>query len=200
MNDRIHALLRSKGRNNTSVSAGRTSRAELEQTVGREIGGYLSRLEAECGLVAKRQPLFTRSSTKLVRYGIVDPFFIYWFRFPYKYGYMAEIGAYEKLREVVTRDWPVFGGFALERFARTRLAESGEWTRIGSWWDRKGENEIDLIAENELEKRAVFYEVKRDPSRYSEFVLRRQSRRVPPQNRGFPRRSHRLPPLDTLKV
>ena len=32
-----------------------------------------------------------------------------------------------------------------------------------------------LIAENELEKRAVFCEVKRNPSQYSESVLRRKA-------------------------
>ena len=34
-------------------------------------------------------------------------------------------------------------------------------TRIASWWDRKGENEIDIIAADELEQRVTFYEVKR---------------------------------------
>ena len=34
-------------------------------------------------------------------------------------------------------------------------------TRIASWWDRKGENEIDIIAADELEQKVTFYEVKR---------------------------------------
>ena len=37
--------------------------------------------------------------------------------------------------------------------------------RVGSWWDRKGENEIDMIAENEVERTYVVCEVKRDKSR-----------------------------------
>ena len=34
-------------------------------------------------------------------------------------------------------------------------------TKIGGYWDRKGESEIDLIVVNELEKRALFVEIKR---------------------------------------
>ena len=41
------------------------------------------------------------------------------------------------------------------------LIEQQAYTRIGGWWDRKGENEIDIVAENELDDRATFFEVKR---------------------------------------
>lgn len=39
----------------------------------------------------------------------------------------------------------------LERYFERKLRESGRYTRIGRYWDRKGENEIDLIAVNESE-------------------------------------------------
>lgn len=32
---------------------------------------------------------------------------------------------------------------------------------LGGWWDRKSQNEIDIIAINELEKTCHIYEVKR---------------------------------------
>jgi hypothetical protein len=38
---------------------------------------------------------------------------------------------------------------------------------VGSYWDRKGEREIDLIAVNELDKEAVVAEVKRSPEKIS---------------------------------
>ena len=41
------------------------------------------------------------------------------------------------------------------------MIESEEYTHIASWWDRKGENEIDIIAADELENTVTFYEVKR---------------------------------------
>ena len=155
----------------SAVSRGRTDRARIEQTVGREVGGYLTRLETEYGLLAKRQPLFEKSSTKSVRYALDDEFFRFWFRFVHKNAYMVEIGAFDALRTIVRRDWDVFAGLALERWFRTKMAESGGWTRIGSWWDRKGENEIDIVAENELEKRAAFFEVKLSPARFDPEAL-----------------------------
>ena len=59
------------------------------------------------------------------------------------------------------RDWNVVSGFALERYFAAKFAETGGYTQIGGWWDRKGENEIDLIAENEVDRVATFYEIKR---------------------------------------
>lgn len=49
----------------------------------------------------------------------------------------------------------------LERYFKRQLIEQQLYTRIGSWWDRRGENEIDIIAENELNRTATFFEVKR---------------------------------------
>jgi hypothetical protein len=49
----------------------------------------------------------------------------------------------------------------LERYFYAKAAESGKYTILGRWWDRKGENEIDLIAANEIDKTAEIYEIKR---------------------------------------
>lgn len=49
----------------------------------------------------------------------------------------------------------------LEEYFRQLLMEKVFYTRIGYWHDRKGENEIDIVATNDLEKNATFYEVKR---------------------------------------
>ena len=76
-----------------------------------------------------------------------------------------------QLQDIVKRDYEVFSGFALESYFQAKFIEAGTFTRLGSWWDRKGENEIDLIAENELEKSVVFVEIKRQASRYDESAL-----------------------------
>lgn len=131
------------------------------RTNGKEIGGYLTRLENEYEVIAKKQPLFERSTSKNVRYTIADNFFTFWFRFVYKYSYMLEIENYESLRAIINRDYETFSGLMLERYFRQVLVERKAYTRIGSWWDRKGENEIDIVAENELDNEAVFFEVKR---------------------------------------
>ena len=53
--------------------------------------------------------------------------------------------------------------------------ESGEFTRLGRWWDRRGENEIDMIAEDELNDRVVFYEIKRQAEEISIGVLKQRA-------------------------
>ena len=53
--------------------------------------------------------------------------------------------------------------------------EGGEFTRIGRWWDRRGENEIDMICEDELEDRAVFYEIKRQADEISIGLLKKKA-------------------------
>ena len=49
----------------------------------------------------------------------------------------------------------------LELYFKNKINEENELTRIGGWWDRKGENEIDVIAVNDFEKTCYIYEVKR---------------------------------------
>ena len=145
----------------SAIARGKTSRSEIENVVSREIGGYLTKLENEYEVIAKKQPLFEKSSTKNVRYTIEDNFFTFWFRFIYKYSYMLEIENYESVKTVINRDYETFSGLMLERWFRRVLIERQAYTRIGGWWDRKGENEIDIVAENELNDEAVFFEVKR---------------------------------------
>ena len=83
--------------------------------------------------------------SKNLRYRIRDNFYLFWFRFIAKHSAAVELGSFGLLREIVRRDWNAFSGFALERYFTAKLSETGLYTCIGGWWDRKGENEIDLI-------------------------------------------------------
>ena len=143
--------------------------------IGREVGGYLTNLENDYELIAKRQPLFEKSSTKNVRYELGDVFYSFWFRFIFKYGYIIEIENYGKLQEIIGRDYYTFSGLMLERYFHRVAMESGEYTRIGRWWDRKGENEIDMIAEDELSDHATFYEIKRQRDEISIGTLKQKA-------------------------
>ena len=148
-----------------AIARGKTSRNEIEQAVGRQVGGYLARLEEDYALIRKHQPLFAKTAAKTARYELNDNFLVFWFRFMYRYSYILELKGYEQLREIVRRDYPVLSGHALEEYFRRKFAESGKWTRIGSWWDRKGENELDILAENELTETYAVCEVKRQGSK-----------------------------------
>lgn len=45
--------------------------------------------------------------------------------------------------------------------------ESGKYTQVGNWWDRKGENELDIVAINEFDMTGLVAEVKRNPRKIS---------------------------------
>ena len=52
-----------------------------------------------------------------------------------------------------------FSGTILERYFRQIAKESGQYTHIDNYWDRKGEHEIDLILVNELDNTVKIGEV-----------------------------------------
>lgn len=149
----------------SSIAAGRTTRNEIEQTVGGSAGGYLTKLEGDYSLIAKRQPLFEKSANKNCIYRLNDNFLTFWFRFIYKYNYLIELKMFDELRKIILDDYAVFSGWMLEGYFKAKFAESHLYTRMGAWWDRKGENEIDLVCENELTGKIDFYEIKRDAGR-----------------------------------
>ena len=157
------------------IARGKNTRSEIEEVIGKEVGGYMTNLENEYELIAKRQPLLEKSTTKNVRYELGDVFYSFWFRFIFKYSYIIEIENYSKLREIIERDYNTFSGLMLERYFHRVAMESGEFTRIGRWWDRKGENEIDMICEDELEDKAVFYEIKRQKDKISIGLLKQKA-------------------------
>lgn len=145
----------------SAIASGNTRRSEIESMIGKEIGGYLTRLEDDYGIIKKEIPLGAKVSTKNAVYTIHDNFFTFWFRFIFKYGHILEIGAYNQMRALIKRGYATFSGKMLERYFFDKAAESGSYTILGRWWDRKGENEIDLIAANEIDKTAEIFEIKR---------------------------------------
>ena len=158
----------------SSIASGRTRRTEIEQALGGSGGGYITKLEGDYALVAKRQPLFEKSANKNCVYAITDNFLRFWFRFVWKYAYLLELRYHEELRGIILRDYKAFSGPALESYFRAKFVGAHAYTKIGGWWDRKGENEIDLVCENEFANKLDFYEVKRDASRFDRALLARK--------------------------
>lgn len=146
----------------SAIASGNTRRAEIETLIGKEIGGYLTRLEDDYGIIRKEIPLGAKKLSKNAIYVIQDNFLTFWFRFIFKYGHILEIGAYNQLRTLIKRDYTTFSGKMLERYFHAKAAETGNYTIIGQWWDRKGEKEIDMIAANEIDKEAEIFEIKRN--------------------------------------
>ena len=154
------------------IADGLYSRSEIEARLNMvNLGSYLKRLESDFQLIKRHVPIFEAANSKKTRYELNDNFLILWFRFFYKYQAMVENDALGQLARIVTRDFDQFSGLCLERYFRQQLRESGRYTRIGGYWNRKGENEIDIVAVNEIDQRADIFEVKRHKERYNEQLL-----------------------------
>ena len=154
------------------IAQGYNTRNQLEDILKKDIGGYLTKLDNEYHMLSRRQPLLEPTFNKRVRYGIDDNFLRFWFRFMYKYNYMIEIGAHDKLREIVARDYNTYSGFVLEKYFRDLLIEQRQFTQLGYWHDNHGNHEIDIIGIDELNKRIDFYEVKRQARAINMGVLK----------------------------
>ena len=157
----------------TLIAQGRNTRSELEQTLNiKELSGYLKNLSEEYGLISKMQPIYEKSTNKNVHYTIDDQFLKFWFRFVYKYTHIIEAGGNEKLKTIAERDFTTVSGKSLEHYFNEVLKETGNYTRLGYWHGRKGENEIDIIAEDEVDNKIEFIEVKRQAKNFDEEILR----------------------------
>jgi Holliday junction resolvase-like predicted endonuclease len=157
----------------TLIAQGKNTRSELENTLNiKELSGYLKNLSEEYGLISKMQPIYEKSTNKNVHYTIDDQFLKFWFRFVYKYTHIIEAGGNEKLRTIAERDFTTVSGKSLEHYFNEVLKETGNYTRLGYWHDRKGENEIDIIAEDEVDNKIEFIEVKRQAKNFDEEILR----------------------------
>jgi AAA+ ATPase superfamily predicted ATPase len=151
----------------SALATGHHLRSQLEDIIGKELGGYLTALENVYGLIRTHVPMFA-STKKSTRYVLNDNFLIFWFRYIFKYNYMLEIGAYAQLRELIDHDYETFTGQCLERYFKEQLVETQQFTRIDAWWSRNGQDEIDIVALNEMNSTAIFYEVKRQSKAYNE--------------------------------
>ena len=158
----------------SALARGVTTRNEIEQIVGMSIGGHLTKLEETYSLVQKRQPIFETNSNKSCRYRIKDNFFAFWFRFIFKHADLIELKRLDVLADILRRDYETFSGFALEGYFREKFIEERRYTKIGSWWDRKGENEIDLVCEDEPAGKIDIFEIKADKSRIDMGLLRKK--------------------------
>lgn len=83
------------------------------------------------------------------------------------------------LQQFVTDNYEQFTGCTLERWFQTKTMESGQYTRIGNWWDKRGENELDLIAVNEFNHTGTIAEIKRSERKISMAVLENKVASLP---------------------
>ena len=162
----------------TCIASGMKTRSEIENELHNDnIGSYLIKLEDYYKVISKSLPIYAKENSKKVRYQLNDCFLIFWFRFFYKYQALVENKALKALGEIIQRDYSSVSGFMMERYFIRKFQEEGRYI-IGKWWDRKGENEIDIIVADPITKEAWMYELKKQDYRYKENEFREKVDKV----------------------
>jgi len=167
------------------IASSKTSRVEIESIMEMQVGGFLDRLEAEFGLISKVRPIFAKPSSRSVKYRIKDNFLNFWFRFIYKHRSVVEIGNLDYLKEIIKRDYPTYSGPILEKYFIEKMIEDGSYSNIGTYWEKSNQNEIDIVAINDLDKAVIVAEVKRKKENISIPGLKNKAENLTAQLTGY---------------
>ena len=148
------------------ISSSKTSRTDIESVLEKNISGHLARLENDYHIIKSIKPISAKLNSKVQKYEIVDNFLSFWFRFIFKYQSLIEARNFKMLKEIVKRDFSTFKGRILEKLFIDLFKEQQLYTKIGSYWERKNQNEIDIVAINEIDKKMVICEVKLNKNKF----------------------------------
>lgn len=149
------------------IAGGMTTQSEIDSIIGKNTGAYLNNLHVDYTFISKNTPILSKPGARNIKWQIDDPFLRFWFRFVYPYQGLIESNRTELLVQHVSDNYAQYTGKTLERLFHERMWQSGQYTRIGNWWDKKGEQEIDMVALNEFDKTCVIAEIKRNPKKLS---------------------------------
>lgn len=149
------------------IANGMTRRADIDGALMKDTGTFIQNLERDFRIISRIKPLLSKPNSKTSAYEISDQFLRFWFRFVCPYQSLIERQQFSLLRSNIDTHYDVFSGRTLEQYFQANLMESGKYTQVGNWWDRKGENELDIVAINEFDMTGMVAEVKRNPRKIS---------------------------------
>jgi AAA+ ATPase superfamily predicted ATPase len=147
------------------IASGKTAQNEIDSIIEKNTGTYLVNLELEYSLIKRNKPIFSKPESRNIRWSLNDNFLLFWFRFIYPNQSMIELGKNEKMTEYIQLNYEQFSGLILERYFREKITEEESITQIGNFWDKKGVNEIDIVAIDTIRKKAIIAEVKRNKNK-----------------------------------
>jgi hypothetical protein len=144
------------------IANGKNTQSEIDSIIEKNTGTYLTNLEKEYSLIEKNKPMFSKPGSRNTHWKISDHYLRFYFRFIFPNQALIELGKSDVLRKIIEEGYAQYSGLVLEDYFRAKIAQAKNVTAIGSYWDKKGENEIDLIACNDIDKIAFIAEVKRE--------------------------------------
>ena len=149
------------------IASGMATQNEIDGALGKNTGAYLEKLETDYSYISRKQSMFSKPNSRNTRWQLDDCFLRFWFRFIVPNQALVETERNDMLYEIVERGYEQYSGMVLEQYFRQKWMEEERVTCVGNFWDRKGANEIDLIALNDIDKTAVVAEIKRQKKKYN---------------------------------
>ena len=149
------------------IASGMTTQSEIDGAIGKNTGAYLDNLEEYYSYIHRKQPMFSKPGGRNSRWQLDDCFLRFWFRFIMRNQALVEMERNDLLLEIVEKGYEQYTGLVLEQYFRQKWMEEERVTLVGNYWDRKGQNEIDMIALNDIDKTAVVAEIKRQRRKFS---------------------------------
>jgi uncharacterized protein len=157
------------------ISQGKTSRPEIESILSKNTGGYLDKLENDYSIIKKYKPINAKPQSRNVKYHINDNFLNFWFRYIYKNMSAIEVHNFDYIKNVINNDYRRYSGRILEKFFKELIAIQGKYNLIGSYWEKNNDNEIDIVAIDDINKNILFAEVKHNPKKINIGILKTKS-------------------------
>jgi len=167
------------------LSAGRTSRSEIESILARSVGGYLENLEKEYDLVEKVKPVGSKRDARNQKYRIKDNFIKFWFRFIYSNMTMIESERFAYVKNLVRRDFSTYAGPVLEKLFIEIKGYTDDYGLIGTYWEKGNKNEIDIVAVNDFDKRITVAEVKMNKDKINLEALKAKTSNLQSRYPGY---------------
>jgi len=167
------------------IASSKTSRTEIESLLAKNIGGFLDKLENQYNLIRKVRPILAKPGSRKQKYYIKDNFLNFWFRFIYKNRSAIEIGNFDYLKAVFERDFSTFSGRVLEQYFMQKLSLLNKYSEIGTYWEKANQNEIDIVAIDELNKEVLIAEVKLNKKKISINTLINKSKKLIMSFKGY---------------
>ena len=95
------------------------------------------------------------------------------------------MGNFDYIKQTIRANIQTYKGRILEQFFHQLFAETSNYNRIGSYWNRSGTDEIDMVAVNDLEKKLVIAEIKLNKSKISLLILEKKAQSLIRNYHGY---------------
>ena len=149
-----------------AIASSKSKFGEIVNETGLDKGvlhKYLFILE-DLHVIQKEVPVTEKNALKSRKgiYKLQDQFFKFWFRYVLPNKGNIEAGRIDHVKQKMKADWASFVAENYEAQAQNLTREHEEkffpMDKVGRWWDKN--EEIDIVALNEEEKKALFGEAK----------------------------------------